>query len=309
MPRDHGEWSPTPGEIGVSPRDPHVRADCPRHSLRAHAHARSHVRRFGLLRRHAVTRRTRQEAATNGGAAHGRQDPDLFRLRDRIRIHGARQDFYARRDAEPRSCPSCRASRKAARGATAVVNSRGGSYSSGGGYDSGYGRGGGYSAGGDSDGYGRGDGYGARRSAPREMSIRACSNSATGRHAPRSARPMASRSTARTASAPCGATDTGHPCTTPGRGLRGPAFEFPRVTRGLRLASRLRASPAARRAPRGVNVRAGVHAHRIATWLLLGGPWAARSPTRSSAGACRQTAPGSPSTAAGRATRGSGSSQ
>ncbi len=66
------------------------------------------------------------------------------------------QDFYAQRGfTEPRRCPSCRASRKAAR------NSDGGGYSSGAGYSSG---GGGYSSGGYSD---RG---------PREMFSATCSS-------------------------------------------------------------------------------------------------------------------------------------
>jgi CxxC-x17-CxxC domain-containing protein len=64
------------------------------------------------------------------------------------------QDFYAQRGfTEPRRCPSCRASRKAAR------NSAGGGSS----YGGGYGGGGGYSAG----GYER---------APREMFSATCSN-------------------------------------------------------------------------------------------------------------------------------------
>ena len=58
------------------------------------------------------------------------------------------QDFYAQRGfTEPRRCPSCRASRKAAR------NAEGGGSSYGG-----YGAGGGYSAGGSGGG-----GYGGRR--------------------------------------------------------------------------------------------------------------------------------------------------
>ena len=64
------------------------------------------------------------------------------------------QDFYAQRGfTEPRRCPSCRASRKAARNATGGGSSYGG----------GYGGGGGYSAG----GYER---------APREMFSATCSN-------------------------------------------------------------------------------------------------------------------------------------
>jgi len=87
------------------------------------------------------------------------------------------QAFYAEKGfSEPRRCPSCRASRKAARAGDSGGYSGGGSYSSGGGYDSGYGGGGGYSAGGDSGGYGGGGGYGARSSAPREMFDAVCSN-------------------------------------------------------------------------------------------------------------------------------------
>ena len=83
------------------------------------------------------------------------------------------QAFYAEKGfSEPRRCPSCRASRKAAR------QSEGGGYGggsyAGGGYDSGYGGGGGYSAGG-YDG-GGGGGYGNRSSGPREMFDATCSN-------------------------------------------------------------------------------------------------------------------------------------
>lgn len=80
------------------------------------------------------------------------------------------QAFYAEKGfSEPRRCPSCRASRKAAR-ANEGGGYGGGSYSSGG-YDSGYGGGGGYSAG----GYG-GGGYGQRSSGPREMFSATCSS-------------------------------------------------------------------------------------------------------------------------------------
>ena len=76
------------------------------------------------------------------------------------------QDFYAQRGfTEPRRCPSCRASRKAAR------NAEGGGSSYGG-----YGAGGGYSAGG-SGGYGGGGGATAPAIAvPREMFAATCSN-------------------------------------------------------------------------------------------------------------------------------------
>ena len=85
------------------------------------------------------------------------------------------QAFYAEKGfSEPRRCPSCRASRKAAR------QSEGGGYGggsyAGGGYDSGYsssGGEGGYSAGGYGGG---GGGYGNRSSAPREMFDATCSN-------------------------------------------------------------------------------------------------------------------------------------
>jgi CxxC-x17-CxxC domain-containing protein len=72
------------------------------------------------------------------------------------------QDFYAQRGfTEPRRCPSCRASRKASRGASGV----GAGYGGGGGYSSG--GGGGYSSGGGGGGYDRG---------PREMFTATCSN-------------------------------------------------------------------------------------------------------------------------------------
>jgi CxxC-x17-CxxC domain-containing protein len=86
------------------------------------------------------------------------------------------QDFYAQRGfTEPRRCPSCRASRKAARnangggGAGSSYGSygAGGGYSAGGGYGSG--GGGGYSSGGGGGGYGRDRG-------PREMFSATCSN-------------------------------------------------------------------------------------------------------------------------------------
>ena len=85
------------------------------------------------------------------------------------------QAFYAEKGfSEPRRCPSCRASRKAARQSEGGGYS-GGSYAGGGGYDSGYssGGGGGYSSGGYDGG---GGGYGNRSSAPREMFDAVCSN-------------------------------------------------------------------------------------------------------------------------------------
>ncbi|HYO41620.1 MAG TPA: CxxC-x17-CxxC domain-containing protein [Candidatus Limnocylindrales bacterium] len=100
------------------------------------------------------------------------------------------QAFYAEKGfSEPRRCPSCRASRKAARSGDSGGYGGGSSYSSGGGYDSGYGGGGGYSAGG--GGYSAGDGgysagggysggggggYGQRSSGPREMFAATCSS-------------------------------------------------------------------------------------------------------------------------------------
>jgi CxxC-x17-CxxC domain-containing protein len=92
------------------------------------------------------------------------------------------QEFYAQRAfSEPRRCPSCRASRKAARQSTG-----GGNYAGGGSYASGgYGGGGssyasgGYSSGGAGGGYGGGGGggYGGSRDrGPRQMFDVTCSN-------------------------------------------------------------------------------------------------------------------------------------
>jgi CxxC-x17-CxxC domain-containing protein len=73
---------------------------------------------------------------------------------------GSEQDFYSQRGfTEPRRCPSCRASRKAARG-----DSAGGGSSYGGGYSSGAGS---YGGGGGGGGYDRG---------PREMFSATCSS-------------------------------------------------------------------------------------------------------------------------------------
>jgi CxxC-x17-CxxC domain-containing protein len=89
------------------------------------------------------------------------------------------QAFYAEKGfTEPRRCPSCRASRKAARqsesgggygGSTSEYGGYGarGGYSAGG-YGSSGGGGGGYSSG--------GGGYGSRDRAPREMFTATCSN-------------------------------------------------------------------------------------------------------------------------------------
>ena len=75
------------------------------------------------------------------------------------------QAFYAEKGfSEPRRCPSCRQSRKAARAAEGGGYTSSGSYSSGG-YESEY-AGGGYSSG----------GYGGRSSAPREMFSATCSS-------------------------------------------------------------------------------------------------------------------------------------
>jgi CxxC-x17-CxxC domain-containing protein len=75
------------------------------------------------------------------------------------------QDFYAQRGfTEPRRCPSCRASRKAARG-------DGGSS-----YDSGSSRGGGYSSGAGSYGGASSGGYGNRDRGTREMFTATCSS-------------------------------------------------------------------------------------------------------------------------------------
>lgn len=79
------------------------------------------------------------------------------------------QDFYSQRGfTEPRRCPSCRASRKAARNSE---GGGGGSYSSGGGYSSG-----GYSSGAGSYGGGGGGGGGGYERGPREMFAATCSS-------------------------------------------------------------------------------------------------------------------------------------
>jgi CxxC-x17-CxxC domain-containing protein len=89
------------------------------------------------------------------------------------------QEFYAGRGfTDPRRCPSCRASRRAARGETGGYGASGG-YSSGG-----YGASGGYSSGGYSSGgggYGGGSGYGGSGGGgysrgPRELFSATCSN-------------------------------------------------------------------------------------------------------------------------------------
>ena len=84
------------------------------------------------------------------------------------------QDFYGQRGfTEPRRCPSCRASRKAARnseGGSGGGGSSYGSYGAGGGYSAGGGGGGGYGGGG-------GGGYGGGRDrGPREMFTATCSS-------------------------------------------------------------------------------------------------------------------------------------
>ena len=83
------------------------------------------------------------------------------------------QDFYSQRGfTEPRRCPSCRASRKAARNSEggSSYGGSGGGYSSSGGYSSG-----GYSSGAGSYG-GGGGGYGERDRGPREMFAATCSS-------------------------------------------------------------------------------------------------------------------------------------
>jgi CxxC-x17-CxxC domain-containing protein len=86
------------------------------------------------------------------------------------------QDFYSQRGfTEPRRCPSCRASRKAARNSEggSSYGGSGGGYSSSGGYSSG-----GYSSGAGSygGGGGGGGGYGERDRGPREMFAATCSS-------------------------------------------------------------------------------------------------------------------------------------
>ena len=105
------------------------------------------------------------------------------------------QDFYAQRGfTEPRRCPSCRASRKAAR------NAEGGGSSYGG-----YGAGGGYSAGGSQ--LRRRAAATAPAIAARARCSRPPARSAARRPRSRSARPAASPSTAATASGASAAAD------------------------------------------------------------------------------------------------------
>jgi CxxC-x17-CxxC domain-containing protein len=95
------------------------------------------------------------------------------------------QDFYAQRGfTEPRRCPSCRASRKAARNSNGggAGSSSYGSYGAGGGYSAGGSSYGSSSSGGSSYGsggggsYGGGGGGGYRDRGPREMFSATCSS-------------------------------------------------------------------------------------------------------------------------------------
>ena len=93
------------------------------------------------------------------------------------------QDFYGQRGfTEPRRCPSCRASRKAARNNVGGGGggSSYGSYGAGGGYSAGGEGGGGYGGGGGGyggGGGGGGGGYGGGRDrGPREMFTATCSS-------------------------------------------------------------------------------------------------------------------------------------
>ena len=85
------------------------------------------------------------------------------------------QAFYQERGfSEPQRCPSCRAARKAQRGAGGYDSGGGGGYGGGGSYSSGgYGNGGGYASGGGGGSYGGGGGY---SSGPRQMYPAVCSN-------------------------------------------------------------------------------------------------------------------------------------
>ena len=91
------------------------------------------------------------------------------------------QDFYGQRGfTEPRRCPSCRASRKAARnndgGGGGGGGSSYGSYGAGGGYSAGGEGGGGYGGGGGGYGGGGFGGGGGRDRGPREMFTATCSS-------------------------------------------------------------------------------------------------------------------------------------
>ena len=130
---------------------------------------------LGLLR-HNSTRGPGQEAAKAGGDRHvADKTLTCSDCNMEFEFSEREQAFYAEKGfTEPRRCPSCRASRKAARSGGDSGYGGSSSYSSGGGYDSGYGGGGGYSAGGYSSG--GGGGYGQRSSGPREMFSATCSS-------------------------------------------------------------------------------------------------------------------------------------
>src|SRR4051794_27109908 len=122
-------------------------------------------RRLGLLSR--LTRETRRDrTATERSFRFVYNDKNLTcaDCGQEFVFTASEQDFYAQRGfTEPRRCPSCRATRKAAR------NAEGGGSSYGG-----YGAGGGYSAGGSS--YSGSGGYGAPRPGPPEEVTPTCPN-------------------------------------------------------------------------------------------------------------------------------------
>src|SRR4051794_29486211 len=143
-------------------------------------------RRLGLLSR--LTRETRRDrTATERSFRFVYSDKTLTcaDCGQEFTFTASEQDFYAQRGfSEPRRCPSCRASRKAARnsnGGGSYSSSGGGygGYSAGGAYSAGGYSGGGSSRGGNGGGYGGGGGGGGGYSAdrgPREMFDATCSN-------------------------------------------------------------------------------------------------------------------------------------
>src|SRR3954447_18846739 len=137
-------------------------------------------RRLGLLSR--LTRETRRDrTATERSFRFVYNDKNLTcaDCGQEFVFTASEQDFYAQRGfTEPRRCPSCRASRKAARnangGGAAGSSSSYGSYGAGGGYSAGGYSGGGGGGGGYSSGGGGGGGY--RDRGPREMFSATCSS-------------------------------------------------------------------------------------------------------------------------------------
>src|SRR5688572_32945876 len=132
--------------------------------LAGHGHSRGqHIARRNADSSHDWREKPRERAGYREGVFLLYNDKNLTcaDCGQEFVFTASEQDFYAQRGfTEPRRCPSCRASRKAARNAEGGGSSYGGGYSSSGGYSSG-----GYSSGAGSYG-GGGGGYGERDRGP-----------------------------------------------------------------------------------------------------------------------------------------------